>query len=529
MVVRQVKEFFGKMTRQQIIRLSVFFVLFVAVAVTLTLLLTRVQYTVIFPNMKEEDAAAMVQTLKDQGVDVKSTRKPGDIMSIAVPQDQAEDVRLQMVAEGHLKSGNTYDLYFGQSGISTTSAQQQQALIYQLQEDIAATLRTMEKVDDARVMLNIPKGSDYVLAENQSKASASVFLVLKSDALTKKEVRTIIELVAGAVKDLSPANVAISDSKMNSYRYEDETADAPDVVNFQYEQERRVREQLQAQIITLLTPVFGDGNVFASVSVKLNFDKTTQQSTVFAPPVKDSGNNGIAISLKELHEVIAGEGVVEGEPGIDPNGAAPSYPSTADGVDTPYERVEREVNYEVNETKTMIEQAQGSVRELTVSVIISADEEMEDYTEDVRAIVANAIGIKDPNNLITVRRMPIRTDTASADAAALSAKLASDRERNELIRLLIIVAAIIVVVLMIVLMVRNVAKRAVVQAVPAADDMDEEQARLDLTISDDGVTGSGIELPTAAKNHDRELIEQLIEKDPEAIAHLLRGWLSDDR
>ncbi len=522
----QLRDFFKARTLRQLITMCVVAVLVIAACVFAGAYLSRVSYTVLYADMKDQDAAEVYAHLKELGVPAKSVKTDSGT-TISVPEEQAEDLRLQMVTDGFPKSGDTYPIYQLATGLGVTSQQQQVYYLYQLEQKLAATLRRMSVVSDAEVRLNIPEDSVFVMKGTQQKASASVFLVLKEPReLSKTEVNTIARLVSGAAKTLSPQDVVITDSLMSNYTFDDPDApDSQDPATYldQLALTERVQRSYEKQLTSFLTPILGAGNFVPTVSVTLDFDKTSQQSVVYEPPVKAAGSEGIKVSYRELTEAIRGEDLAQGQVGLDANGGAPVYPSTATDTNRVYDKAEREYNMEVNELRTMIDKARGTVLRKTVSVSVDADSLSEEFEEKLKALVANALDITDMT-AITVYRMPFARSDESAtawreQAASDMAKAAAAATTRMIIIVAGIILLIIILTIIVVRMLRP--KPAMVPETPGdIVDVPEANDQETALVAPDELL--------VKKNHDLERIEQLIDQDPEVAAQLLRSWLVED-
>ena len=76
--------------------------------------------------------------------------------------------------------------------------------------------------------------------------------------------------------------------------------------------------------------------------------------------------------MKELVEAITNDSE-GGIAGLDANGNASEYMASLNGnEDAIYYNVSREVNYEINQTTTQIEQAKGQIEDISVSVILNS-------------------------------------------------------------------------------------------------------------------------------------------------------------
>jgi len=252
---------------------------------------------------------------------------------------------------------------------------------------------------------------------------------------------------------------------------------------------------------------------------------------VFAPPV-DGMETGIPIAWKELYENIgSGVDVAQGEPGLDENGGAPSYIEDAQlGTDSVYEKISKEVNAEINETKRMVEYAQGAMTDLSISVMIPADEEGEDYTAQIRNLAASAVGCD--VRYVTVERLPFQNTTVLTEATETYTTISQQAERYQLIRLLIIIAAIILVVVLLLIALRTVLKtfKPDPEVVETAAVGEENEYAVDIAVPGkrSGPIASIADDVESAIRVPLFQVQDFIDKNPESVAQLLRNWLMDD-
>lgn len=517
----KIAESFKKMNKGQKVRLFVLIALIIAVLIVVSVFLNQTNYVVVFTGDAAE-AGEVMTTLDDMGVSYKA-QGTGTIL---VDESAASSVKMELAAKGYPSSGYNTEIFQNASGLGKTDMEKNIYWQLQLQEYIKQDILKMEKVDDANVILDLGEDSSYVLSSDESKPSASVTLVLKNnERLSGSEAKTVAELVCGAVSGMAAEDVRIVDSNMNTYSSsgDDETSN----VDTQLGLQDTVRQKLQTQIINLLTPVFGANNVRAEVNVKLDFDSKLTESVEFAPPV--DGTEGLVVSMSELVEEISNDasGSVAG---IDANGTASEYLNALDSNadDSVYYQASREANYELNQTKTQIEQAKGQIEELSVSVILN-DKEVDDYSDEVKQLVATAIGVDEER--ITVIPLPFATveDTSVQDAIDAQDSLLSSMQSAETTRLLIILVTVFVVMLFLFMIFRMFKKSGV--PVPAeggfeyiADEelIPGEQNEMKGKLED-------IKLEDFEKTDNKlQILEDYVGKNPESVANLLRNWLNEE-
>ncbi len=518
----RVREFFGRMERGRLIRLIVLFVLIVAIIITAVSLLGRTRYATLFHGMSPEDAGEVYALLREQGVDARAQ----GTTAIEVPVELVDSLIIELAAQGYPKSGLSYELYTNMQAFGTTEVEKEAYRVAQREENVRKTLMRLDKVVDAIVLLTPANQPAFVIDDAASPAMASVTLTLANgvERLTQQEALLVAQVVATAEAYLEPENVVVLDTKANYY---DLSGDSPAQSVSEHEALREsTQRRLERQVISLLSPVFGDDKVHASVNVELDFDRSVSESIVFSPPVEGS-EEGIEVSIKELSETVNGTISEGGVVGQDPNGTAPSYPEVASGAGGDYAMVSREANMEINQVKTQLERAAGRIVDLSVAILLDlADERVpEDYSSDVTALVSQALGISDAS--VTVRRLPY-----------LPVEEEEETEPTFLERLLepamlstvIIAVSAIVVALLLMMMLRTMFKKAAPVAALEGAGQFVDVSALDEGEFDDleALEGEEIEqIGTGGKAVNREQIENFIERDPESAAALLRNWLSD--
>ncbi len=482
--------------------------------------LTSTNYAVLFSGMEAAEAGEVMNYLNEQGVAAKIENDT----TILVDSDVADSVRLDLSAQGYPKSGLNYDIFSQASSFGSTDMEKEVYLKFQIEQNIMQTISQLEKIDSATVMVNLAEDSQFALsAQGSTPASATVVLKTKAgQALSEEEANSVRNLVKTSVPNLEEDNITLVDSNMNMYETGDGLDGTSGATSTQLELKEETQNTLEEQIMQLLSPVFGQNNVTASVNVVLDFDSKVTSTVEFEPPIEGS-EEGIIVSLMEMQEII-NDGDTADTVGVDANGgAAPTYPEGATG-DEAYYSSTREFNAEVNETKTQIENAKGEIQELSVSVIIDGDEEVEAVLGDVEELVANGIGV-DPDN-ISVARMNFQANDDIEAAVAEQDEILARQQMMDIITAAIIGLAI-AAVLIIILVIAKKKRRAKFEA-ELIEKQEEQKGGIDLLadedISIDDISGGE---ETNGKKLQSN-ITKLVENNPEAVAQLLRNWLDDE-
>ncbi len=502
-------------------------VLLLGLAIYFAVQSSKVEYETLYVNLESSQAAECYTKLEELGYDVRIEGTG----TIKVQKGKADEARLRLQQEGFPQSGFTYDLYAQGASLGSTEADKKAYAQFQAEQNISYMLKRYEMIQDATVMVVMGETSQFALSDNNKPSSATVVLTLKPGySLSSAEAETIRNAVAASVSGLKAENVVLSDTNMRLYRagedddYTTATSDRLSLVS-------KTQELIQSQVYNLLAPVFGSANVAVSANVKLDFDKHNTQTITYTPP-GDAENMGIIVSMRQTAERMSDNPGASGTVGFDANGASPWYPGMVDESENPYYQYTQEINAEVNEVREQIEEAQGDVTSLSVAVFIDASEEWESEIENVRSMVASAVGVDAEyiNIMLTPFKVNEEYSTLLAqqeEAEAQAAQMSQEALRQRLI----LIGAIVVGVLLIggsVLAVIALRKRAARKAKEREEQRlrEEEERKRQLEMQESFMQEAVEEDTEATKRLN--YIRELADNSPEMIAQLLRNWLTDE-
>lgn len=464
----------------------------------------------LFTELETKDAGEVREKLKEMKVyhEIGSNGT-----SILVPSKDVYRIRLDLASQG-LPRGNKGFEIFDQSKFGATEFQNKVNLLQALQGELARTIEQLAEVEKARVHIVLAEDSLY--KKNEKPATASIMLKLRpSTQLTPAQVKGIVNLVAHSIQGLKPENITVVDQLARVLNDQNDTngnaAGATTIT--QMEMTKKVQEDLQKNVQSLLDQVFGQHKAAARVNVELSFDQRTLDKQTFEPVVDDKG---IIRSSQEIAENYKGSsGAPGGVPGTTSN--IPGY-VTSNNSQSNYEKKEVTRNYEINETKEKVVAAPGSIRRLTVAVMV--DESVGKAQQDAIAkIVSSAIGIN-----------PTRGDAISVESIAFNTELLDkqrkeeqDYENQQKMLMWMKIGAVILAIALALLAFRMYLRRK--QAA--------EQANvIDLTVGGlpEGEAAEVIELSPEEKAllEQREEVEKMARNNPESVAQLIKLWLTEE-
>lgn len=560
-MTRQIKDYFSRMSKKSRIRLIILTVAIVVFAIVVVSLLNRTNYALLTLAPSDSEAGVILMALQDRGVPAKV-----EGTKVYVPDDRVEELRVVLSAQGYFTNETDYSMLEQTMGFSVTDDTRQKLFEAQKSKEIETLILASDKVHRCYVNVNFGKTSAFAVKGTGTEPTASVMLALKNGAtLSNQEAQRIADIVKTSVPDLKYENIHITDTKLTKFEIGDSAnADPGTEINERIALESLLAQQIQSQGEQLLVPIFGVNNVKIQPHVKLNFDKVNTETIEFAPPV--SGElDGVARSSSELYEIQRMPKAAEGPPGTDTNGMGPTeYPYTSLEDGDEYRKTLIEKNYEINQTITTIEKERGQIEQLSIAVIINSDAVKEDYTDDVTGIVTKAFGCAPAS--LTVSRLPFAYRDKTPDE--LSAELDKELKQTklkELLKTIIIWAVILILGLAFISLIKSLVKSSrepepapnpvlagggMVDYMaggnpmgamgpggpggqglePEEEEAEEEEEDEDEAAADgDGDAEDAVdEIELNTKSPGMEQIERFIDKDPAAVAQLLRNWLSDE-
>ncbi len=337
----------------------------VAAAVAVILWSQSPGYTAVHAGMDDRDAAAVVDALQAAGIPHR-LEGGGTVM---VPGNRKAEVRL-LLAEAGLPRGTSDGMErFGGENFGQTPFMETALFNDAKQTELARTIMQLSPVQGARVHLAVPPRS--VFLRDRQTASASVMLQLfPGRVLDQAKVAAVVHLVASSVPELEAEQVTVVDQRGNlltSSRGEGAAGVSATQMEYAEKFERRAARAIEDQ----LSPVLGASRVRATVAADLDFTIARETQKTFDP------NNSVVISEEEEQQSQRGEAVgPQGIPGAvtnqPPETAAQPATATAEGTVSSSSR--RRSNFDVDETFREIQRPTGTVRRLSVAVVIDNKE-----------------------------------------------------------------------------------------------------------------------------------------------------------
>jgi flagellar M-ring protein FliF len=337
-------------------------VMVLSLAVFLFYLLLADSYSTLFTDLEPPDAANIVAELDKNKVEYK-LEKEGT--SIKVRSDKVYETRLKVMKNLPSLNGGVGFEIFDKDNFGTTEFAQRINYQRALQGELARTIMAMEEIKHARVHLVL--NSTSIFKKKEADNSASVTLIMKKNMrLSPQQIAGIQRLIAASAPGILVEKVAILDQKGVLLSEADSDNMSIGTANKKLQVKQEIESYLSQKAQFVLDRTFGPGIAFVSVDAVIDFDNIKRSREQVISPKRDDDN---VIKKKESFTSDAKK------TGADNNS-----------------RSSVEIDYQVSKELEQIASAPGSVKHLSVAVIVPEGVAELDK-QKLHQLVGSAVGI----------------------------------------------------------------------------------------------------------------------------------------
>ena len=481
-------------------------------------------YTPLFSNLAPADASAIVDQLNATGVPYEIGAGGGTIL---VPSDQVYDTRIALSGEGLPGSSDEggYHLLDGGS-ISTSQFQEQTTFKRAMEGELSATIESIDGVETAVVHLAMPPKE--VFADEQDPTTASVLVDTGARTLDQGQVQAVVNLVSASIDGLEPDNVTVADSTGRELTVP--SGGAAGNAQAQTQQVADFETQRTGQVQAVLDRVFGPGNATAQVTAELNFDKQVTDSLRYF----NRADTPLSSTTEEETLAGAGAGAAAGDAAgfVGPEGNVEPTPGVgAAGAGNTYTKKGGTSDMALDQEREHVEAAPGQVEALHVGVVVDTQALKGADLTLVQNNISAALGLDPRQDTIDVTSMAFDRSAQDAAAEELEAAQAADKKAQtmSLARNGGLVLLLVLMILVAWLQARRKAKARAEATTYVVEQLRREALeRQSAQAALESMQSPMLALEGAhadASVQIRDEIAALVERQPEDVAALLRGWL----
>ena len=372
-------------------------VAFIGIIVFFTM--QKSEMTTLFASLPESEKSAVVQTLKQNGVDVSLNPSTGEVI---VPLNDYHQSRMLLAAEGLPASVPDGYQSLGDMPMGTSRSVEAIKIKQSLEAELSRSITYISGISSARVHLAIPEKT--VFARELALPSASVFIKLSNGrSLGRQQVKSIVHLVASSVPSLPSENITVIDQfgELLSKPSNDASSTASDE---QMSQTMRLGEIYRSRVVSLLTPMVGAGNLKAEINVDMSFTKSeiTEESV-------DPKGNALRSEQTSLDESANPEargipGALSNAPPLAPDLKKETPAAQGAGGNVKQRSQTSVKNYEISRKIETTTAQYGQIKKIKAAVIIrekkniapdgtiSFDKLSDEKLLEIKSLVQEALG-----------------------------------------------------------------------------------------------------------------------------------------
>lgn len=335
-------------------------------------------YQVLFSGMDSKESSEVVAILQQSNTDYKLDPGTGAVL---VPTSKLQGLRMTMAAEGLPRSTSPgMEMLNEEQGFGTSQFVERARYQRAMEEELSRSISELYNVRSARVHLAVPKQSVFVRDRKPPSASIVVNLYAGRN-LERGQVSAITHMVASSVPNMSSDNITLIDQKGNllSQPERDEGLALSDT---QLEYTQKLEQRYIRRIEDILAPIVGLDGVRAQVVAEVDFTVSEQTHESYNPDltvlrseqIQEEERRGFSGPLGvpgALTNQPPGGGVAREVESIGTSGIGGESQTTNSSKNSTR-------NFELDRTISHTRLAPGSVRQLSVAVLVDERRNLDD-------------------------------------------------------------------------------------------------------------------------------------------------------
>ncbi|GAB47528.1 flagellar basal-body MS-ring/collar protein FliF [Mobilicoccus pelagius] len=501
---------------------------------------SRPTMTPVFTSLTSQDAGAITAKLDELGTPYELADGGS---TVEVPAEQVAKTRIDLAAAGlpaQTENSQGYGL-LDQQNFASSDFQQKMAAKRAAEGELQKAIDSLDAVQKSTVQLALP--DEEVFTAAQTPTTASVLVTPKpQQQLDTGQVEAIVHLVSSAVPKLVANNVTVTDSTGRLLSATGAAGAASAIGDQRLAQAQGLSASAQQKIQAMLDKAVGPGASSVTVTADLNFDDTKIQANEYIP----AQPGAVPVQEDTETEKLRGNGQTPTGGVLGPDNI--TVPQGNSGQSNQqYDTEKRKTINPVGTRTTVTEQAPGRLARMTVAVMLDANKSAALNQTEMNQLVAAAAGIDATRgDVVKVSRVPF--DTQASAAAEAEARAAAEQERqNQLVELAKNIGLALLLLLALLIGFRKSRKKTKTVEIGDLTSYDAEPlpsaggstavpmqelppAPAEYALEDDEmpvIEATPIDPQSEARTQARAEITALVDENPDEVARLLRGWITE--
>jgi flagellar M-ring protein FliF len=510
----------------------------------------------LYENLSEEDRSAVYAALQEAGIDARIQQSSG---MITVSDEDYHRAKMMLASQGLPQGATTggFEMIRGEQSLGTSQFMEQMRYRLAIEEELAASISTINSIKKARVHLAIPKQSVFIRDREKPKASVVVW-PHGGRVVSDSQVQAIVNMVASSVPFMDAESVSVVDRYGNLLH---SSTNSPEMKmsNEKMRYRRSLEEMYRSRIVALLTPFMGQENIHVEVNAEVDFTTVESMSESFPgqnvtrseqlSERRNASKEAVGIpgamsnqAPVEGELVASGQGEGKSDQVKDEQSVAVNHNSTR--------------NYEVDRTIRHEKKLAGHLTKLTVAMVLDAPKPAEGEeakpqksVEELETLIKGAIGFNEARGDSVVVMSTAFEELPQAEEIPLW----KDPDMQSIARQMLVVIAFILLVLFVFRpLIRNVVNPGTMvsgqqvaigpdgQPIAIGEDglpHDENMMREGETLEEmkqrlrpKKKSSISADMLDTANTYDDKvaLVRMLVSEDSRRVANVMRGWLKRD-
>lgn len=318
---------------------------------------TQPAMAVLYSDLSFQDATNIVRDLEAKGIRYETR---GDGQTILAPQDVVGKLRMEFAGKGVPTGGGVgYEIFDKGDAFSSTTFVQGINQLRALEGELSRTIRSLSRVQAARVHLVIPERK--LFERDREPPSASIVLKLAGD-LDMTQVRAVRHLTSSAVEGLKPERISIVDERG---RLLADGAQADALTIGLDERQTAIERRLKGQVEEIVAGIVGPGRARVQVAAEIDAKRIESRSEKFDPESRVVRSTQTRTENQQTAEARETVSIGNELPGAGAQQQPPQQASRDASA-----KNEEIVNYEISRlTQTEVTEG-GRMKRLSVAVLV---------------------------------------------------------------------------------------------------------------------------------------------------------------
>ncbi|MCX7905441.1 MAG: flagellar basal-body MS-ring/collar protein FliF [Elusimicrobiales bacterium] len=346
--------------------LSIFVItIFITIALTAGFyILSFSQMEPLYYNLSEEDAAKIVEKLKEMSIKYE-LRNNGK--TILVDSSKVLETRLMLASQGLPSKSETGFELFDKTKLGLSGFVERINYRRALEGELSRTISSINGIKFAKVHIALPEPD--IFTTKTKAASASIIIHLSNGFnLSESQIKGIVNLVAGAVEGLNPQNISITDGNGRLIK-----SNGEDNTEFNSDIKKSIEKNIEEKVKIALEKIAGSNNFVVTADVVLDLDVLETIKEIYNP-------NPVIRSSQNISEEISSQ-------------------------DTKTKKTSSDTKYEMDKTIEKYIKKSGTIKKISLSVVVST--KVVTDLENIREIASTAAGIDlKRGDTISVKMVP---------------------------------------------------------------------------------------------------------------------------